>query len=185
MSWNSPLRSSPRRRQRHPLSKIIPFFHTWAPRGHCPAGFLLGSLEVWRLEEPQRLRPGLSPPATVRPNAARLLPCRPKGPNLPRLRTRRSTKGHKGLPEWACRCEAPNLPRLPPMFRRFARKTLRYLADWSRLGAGYRRQDAPGKLGSLEAWTGLCPSPRRGALCSLFSVHCSPLSGAALPSQRG
>ena len=27
------------------------------------------------------------------------------------------------------------------MFRRFARKTLRYFADWSRLGAGYRRQD--------------------------------------------
>ena len=31
-----------------------------------------------------------------RSHAARLLPCRPKGPNLPRLRTRRATKGHKG-----------------------------------------------------------------------------------------
>ncbi len=27
------------------------------------------------------------------------------------------------------------------MFRRFARKTLRYFTDWSRLGVGYRRQD--------------------------------------------
>ena len=36
-------------------------------------GWRLGSLEVWRLgclEEPQRLRPGLSPPATVRPKVA-------------------------------------------------------------------------------------------------------------------
>ena len=131
------------------------------------------------------MRPGLSPPATVRPNAARLLPCRPKGPNLPRLRTRRSTKGHKGLPEWACRCEAPNLPRLPPMFRRFARKTLRYLADWSRLGAGYRRQDAPGKLGSLEAWTGLCPSPRRGALCSLWPWKVWPFGPARSVAVEG
>ena len=58
-----------------------------------------GSLEVWKLgglEEPQRLRPGPPPLAAMRPNAARLLPCRPKGPNLPRLRTQRTTKGHKG-----------------------------------------------------------------------------------------
>ena len=34
----------------------------------------------------------------------------------------------------------------PPMFRRFARKTLRYFADWSRLGAGYRRQDCQNGL---------------------------------------
>ena len=72
---------------------------------------LIRSLEAWRfggLEEPQRLRPGLSPPATVWPNAARLS-----------QRSRRTTKIHKGLPEW---------------------ETADY-ANWSRLGAGYRRQD--------------------------------------------
>ena len=72
---------------------------------------LIRSLEAWRfggLEEPQRLRPGLSPPATVWPNATRLS-----------QRSRRTTKIHKGLPEW---------------------ETADY-ANWSRLGAGYRRQD--------------------------------------------
>ena len=46
-----------------------------------------GSLEAWRfggLEEPQRLRSGLSPAATMKPDAARLL----RSP-------RRTTKGHK------------------------------------------------------------------------------------------
>ena len=47
------------------------------------------------MEEPQRLKPGPPPLAAMRPNAARLSPCRPKGPNLPRLRTRRTTKVHK------------------------------------------------------------------------------------------
>ena len=72
------------------------------------------------------MKPGLPPLAAMRPNAVRLLPCRPKGPNLPRLRTRRTTKGHEG-------------------------ETADF-ADWSRLGAGYRRQDAQWKLRSLEAW---------------------------------
>ena len=65
----------------------------------------------------------------------------------------------------------------PQMFRRFARKTLRYLADfeqikgvlphaglpewetadsadWSRLGAGYRRQDCQ------NDWNSLCRGKR-------------------------
>ena len=55
------------------------------------------------------------------------------------------------------------------MFRRFARKTLRYFADWSRLGAGYRRQDAQWKRGGgLEVPQRMKPnpSPRRGAPAS-------------------
>ena len=42
------------------------------------------------------MRPEPPPLAAMMPDAARLLPCRPKGPNLPRLRTQRTTKGHKG-----------------------------------------------------------------------------------------
>ena len=41
------------------------------------------------------MKPGPPPLAAMRPNAARLLPCRPKGPNLPRLRTQRTTKVHE------------------------------------------------------------------------------------------
>ena len=47
------------------------------------------------LEEHRRLKPEPPPLAAMKPDAARLLPCRPKGPNLPRLSPQRTTKTHK------------------------------------------------------------------------------------------
>ena len=53
------------------------------------------------------MKPGPPPLAAMRPNAARLLPCRPKGPNLPRLRrTENRTRDKRATGEALCKDQA-------------------------------------------------------------------------------
>ena len=113
-----------------------PHGHAPGRRGEHPRGHRLP-------HEPEGRRPHDARPQRGHREAA------PRAPHLGSPPRRPAQARHPGLSLRATQ-KARGLLRAPFYLAR-TRGTADS-ADWSRLGAGYRRQDAPGKLGSLEVW---------------------------------